>query len=441
MKKLLSIILVITLTMTLFTSCGATEKAFASTYLNLGEKYLTDLNYEQALVCFNKAIEVEPKNERAYLGAAEAYAALGDIDSAIAILEQGIEAVDDPTELQAKLRELLGENDVQGDTDNAVPEQVTVAEETEEPVFVTTAEYFYNSDGSMNWGREYEYDLNGNEIMFTGYYSDGSIDSYESEYEYDSNGNVVSYKEYFSDGSVLDWIEYEYDSSGNKIKQINYDSDGSVSTWYECEYGIRGNLTKRIYYGSDGNVSSWDEYEYDSNGNQVKDTYYKSDGSVSSVREYEYDVNRNQIKQVNYDSNGSISYFIENEYDSSGNLTRSAYNYNGSECWYEYEYDSYGKVSKSTKYDSNGDATWWGEYNYEYDSNGNVVRYKIDASSAAEPTMTFVAGILMEVVTFHRGDDIYYEYTYDSNGKIVSKTITTYEDGVLYSIEYQTRIN
>ncbi len=36
--------------------------------LSLGEKYLSELDYEQALVQFLKVIEIEPMNERAYLG-------------------------------------------------------------------------------------------------------------------------------------------------------------------------------------------------------------------------------------------------------------------------------------------------------------------------------------------------------------------------------------
>ncbi len=44
-----------------------------SELLSLGEKYLSELDYEQALVQFLKVVEIEPMNERAYLGAAEAY--------------------------------------------------------------------------------------------------------------------------------------------------------------------------------------------------------------------------------------------------------------------------------------------------------------------------------------------------------------------------------
>ncbi len=137
MKKLFSIILVVALTLTLFTSCAEPAEALTTIYLNLGEKYLTDLNYEEAIVYFNKVIEVEPKNARAYLGSAEAYVAMGDIDSAIAILEQGIAVVDDPTELQAMLAELLGENEAEEE----LPEDEVIQEEqVEEEIPEITAE-------------------------------------------------------------------------------------------------------------------------------------------------------------------------------------------------------------------------------------------------------------------------------------------------------------
>jgi hypothetical protein len=59
--------------------------------LSLGEQYLSELDYEQALVQFLKVIEIEPMNERAYLGAAEAYVGLGQTDRALEILRQGLE--------------------------------------------------------------------------------------------------------------------------------------------------------------------------------------------------------------------------------------------------------------------------------------------------------------------------------------------------------------
>ena len=54
----------------------------ADELLNLGEKYLLELDYEQAIVQFTKLIEIEPKNARAYTRLAEAYIGMGNTDKA-----------------------------------------------------------------------------------------------------------------------------------------------------------------------------------------------------------------------------------------------------------------------------------------------------------------------------------------------------------------------
>ena len=44
--------------------------------LDLGNKYLTELNYEEAVIAFNRAIEIDPMNVDAYVGVADAYIGL-----------------------------------------------------------------------------------------------------------------------------------------------------------------------------------------------------------------------------------------------------------------------------------------------------------------------------------------------------------------------------
>lgn len=78
--------------------------------LSLGEQYLTDLYYDQALVRFLKVIEVEPRNVRAYLGAVEAYIALGQIEEAIAILELEVNETGDEA-LKERYYKLLRTDD------------------------------------------------------------------------------------------------------------------------------------------------------------------------------------------------------------------------------------------------------------------------------------------------------------------------------------------
>lgn len=59
---------------------------------DLGEKYLYELDYKQALVQFLNVIKVEPMNVRAYLGGTDAYLHLGNLGDTINWLKEGIEA-------------------------------------------------------------------------------------------------------------------------------------------------------------------------------------------------------------------------------------------------------------------------------------------------------------------------------------------------------------
>ena len=91
MKKLLSLTLTAALLLTLV-ACGAQPAAIPNPPLILGEKYLTDLDYEQALLQFDQAIEIEPKNPRGYLGKADALLHLNRQPDAVAVLNTGAKA-------------------------------------------------------------------------------------------------------------------------------------------------------------------------------------------------------------------------------------------------------------------------------------------------------------------------------------------------------------
>ena len=58
--------------------------------LSLGDKYLSELNYEQAIASYLAVIEIDPKNANAYLKLADAYAAQGEYNKAISILEDAL---------------------------------------------------------------------------------------------------------------------------------------------------------------------------------------------------------------------------------------------------------------------------------------------------------------------------------------------------------------
>ncbi len=251
----------------------------------------------------------------------------------------------------------------------------------DETVTVVVKETFYESDGSMDYCYEYEYDSAGNKVKCTPYHSDGT-NGYWNEYEYDSAGNMVKDIQYLDNDRVARWSEWKYDNMGNKVMWINYKSDGSIEDGYGYEYDSAGNKVKSISFGPNVRVDYWEEYEYDSAGRKVMYIRYFSNGTVPHWEEYEYDDTGKLINETRY--NDSINfYWTEYEYDSAGNRTKSVtYRKSDGTVYGENEYDSAGNITKDIRYDADGSISYIfeGEYSkdyweeYEYDSAGNMTK-------------------------------------------------------------------
>lgn len=82
---------------------GQSKDRKLQTQLDLGNKYLTEGQYEDAVVAFEAAISIEPKTPEAYKGLAEAYEAMGDYEAAKKALQRGIEATADVVQLYGQM--------------------------------------------------------------------------------------------------------------------------------------------------------------------------------------------------------------------------------------------------------------------------------------------------------------------------------------------------
>lgn len=56
----------------LLTACGAKEPTWQEQY-DLGVRYLSEGNYEEAIIAFTAAIEISPNRAEAYVGRGDAY--------------------------------------------------------------------------------------------------------------------------------------------------------------------------------------------------------------------------------------------------------------------------------------------------------------------------------------------------------------------------------
>lgn len=68
---------VLLLCMALLMGCAGNTTVTAREQYDLGLRYLSESNYEEAILAFTKAIEIDEKHADAYVGRAQAYVALG----------------------------------------------------------------------------------------------------------------------------------------------------------------------------------------------------------------------------------------------------------------------------------------------------------------------------------------------------------------------------
>lgn len=113
-KNLLLFAAVTLLAILPFAACGS-KAATAADKIELGQKYLIELNYTEAIASFTEAIKLDPNNIQAYMGRAEAYLALGEYDKAL----EDYQFVCEKTEEMPYTRALsyIGQAEVYGKTD------------------------------------------------------------------------------------------------------------------------------------------------------------------------------------------------------------------------------------------------------------------------------------------------------------------------------------
>lgn len=108
MRRIASLLLTLSLVLGLCACGQKAEDSAASIWqeqYDLGMRYLSEGNYEEAIIAFTAAIKIESKRVETYESLANAYISAGEIDAALAILEEGYEITQDAS-LLAFLEEM-----------------------------------------------------------------------------------------------------------------------------------------------------------------------------------------------------------------------------------------------------------------------------------------------------------------------------------------------
>lgn len=90
MKRIICILLVFVIALSGCSRKKDSDTSWQEQY-DLGVRYLSEGNYEEAIIAFTAAIEIDPKKPDTYIGLYEAYVAVGDYESAQAAIDSGRE--------------------------------------------------------------------------------------------------------------------------------------------------------------------------------------------------------------------------------------------------------------------------------------------------------------------------------------------------------------
>ena len=311
----------------------------AAELLALGEKYLLELNYEQAIVYFTKVIEIEPMNVRAYVGRGNAYVlwdeqlelAKADYEKAIEIDDMCVDGYLGLVDVYIRMSDMDKALEVakNGYTKTSNEQLKNKIGELESGNISDSSDQPRRRSGYINdvlaWYHiiDYEkgkhtgttaYDAYGNET--------GHIDTL-----YNENGNQIQSSGYRASDRYLSLVKYSYED-GVRVRQDRYNPEGT-HTYAILEYNNNGKIRKESWYSLDlgnndqnkeGRLYSYSITDYNLAGDIINKTTYNKEDVMTEYYKYE---DGRVLEQIFLGKDGTITLRINIVYDSNGKLLYS----------------------------------------------------------------------------------------------------------------------
>lgn len=296
MKCVLSVALTLTLLLGL-PACGEKAPTWQEQY-ELGVRYLEESNYEEAIIAFAAAIEIDPNRALAYVGRGDAYIGSGETEETLAVAQADFEQAIELDEANAAA--YLGLADV----------------------YIRRAEY----DEALNILKKGSEKTGSNQAIAD------KIAEIEQGNIVDSFGNPRRMTFYDGDGHIKHYQDWFYNEKGKVIKTVLYNKQGISDSYAIFSYNNEGQETRCEWYGADGGLEYYSVKDYNGYERVNRETWYEADGTISSYSENEYDSNQKQVKTLFY-------YFVPEKID----FVLTQYN--------TYQYDDSGRMIRENLYD------------------------------------------------------------------------------------------
>ena len=302
MKKLISLALSVIMALSI-TACGKAEATWKEHY-NLGVKYVSEAKYEEAIISFTKALEIDPKQASVYIALAEVYVQQGDYSSAQTVLDKAVAEIGTTEELKQAIEKT---QQAAQPSPTPAPQPSTSSRPQQEqptPHYIPQAEGIIrtqrtdNADGSRFVE---DFDENGKVIRRT---------------EFDTRGryDFIYIFEYYPDGTVKTEFKYEYHITSISLNITTFDENGQ-KLWGNNTANV--NATARPVFNGEGQPYSivtsnihgkTTTTDYNIFGDVTREDHRNADGSYAGLWTYEYDENGNKISDTSYNENGNINF-------------------------------------------------------------------------------------------------------------------------------------
>lgn len=283
MKRYISMLLALVLAVSLCACGSSTSTPTWQEQYDLGVRYLSEGNYEEAIIAFTAAIEIDPKRVDSYLGLADTYEAMGDTEGAARVIEDAIAQL-------GELEELLARKRQERQSDEAGSMTLLMRQEyryVQDPVTLTEDQgvitYSYDEYGYLLGGEHamYAYDAHQNESFSSG------TEHFEFAYE---NGEMSEHRWWsHPDGRMEDrGIEWRGESwPGSMIGTWDgfTGQRGLCMAPFPGENGAYWLCPSRVENGWINSDTDWAyaDVTYDDRGYPIAYTSYDSSGQMTGT--------------------------------------------------------------------------------------------------------------------------------------------------------------